>query len=43
MEHIEQATPADVPQLADVLTKAIRFYQRHGFQPSEMTPLRLHL
>jgi GNAT superfamily N-acetyltransferase len=23
--------------------KAIRFYQRHGFQPSEMTPLRLHL
>ncbi len=22
---------------------AIRFYQRYGFRPSEMTPLRLHL
>ena len=23
--------------------EAMRFYQRHGFRPSEMTPLRLHV
>ena len=30
--------------LTDLTNKdAIRFYRRHGFCPSEMTPLRLHL
>jgi GNAT superfamily N-acetyltransferase len=48
LQHAVQEAKADGFARITLLTdrdnaSAIRFYRRHGFQPSEMVPLRLHL